>query len=171
MLEFLIPILYPEKPTRVTVMVGKLQHHLWCSVGRAESGLEDLTPGGGGQARGRSLETQGHTDWAISIPSLHGTGVTERRRDGGIRDRPGSAEIRLHSGIGSGSGPRLHDKIRSDTQPFCQAQQAKERRSTRILTGSRKPEQDKGAHLAGTGKNVALLRARNPVDGTGQGPV
>ena len=69
------------------------QHHLWCSAGQTESGLEDLTPGSGGHARGRSPETQGHTDWTISVPSLHGTGVTEQRRDGGIRDRPGSAEI------------------------------------------------------------------------------
>ena len=30
MLEFLIPILYPEKPTRVTVTVK--QYHLWCSA-------------------------------------------------------------------------------------------------------------------------------------------
>ena len=133
------------------------QHHLWCSAGRAESGLGDLTPGGGGQARGRSPKTQGHIDWAISVPSLHGIGVTEQRGDGGIQDWSGSAEIRLHSGTGSGSGPRLPDMIRSNTQPFRQAQQAEERRSTRILTGSQKPEQDKGAQPARTGGNVALL--------------
>ena len=49
-----------------------------------KSGLGDHTPGGGGQARGGSPETQGHTDWTIPVPSLHGIGGTERRRNGGI---------------------------------------------------------------------------------------
>ena len=31
-----------------------------------------------------SPETQGHANWTLPVPSLHGTGVAKRRGDGGL---------------------------------------------------------------------------------------
>ena len=95
-LEFLIPILYPE------------------------SRLRDLALGSGDQARGWSPEVQGDANRAISLPPVQGAGIAEQRGDGRLRNRPGLAQIRLHAGSGSGSRPGLSNEVRSDTKPFHQ---------------------------------------------------
>ena len=164
-LEFLILILYPEKPTRVTVTVGNTI--LGALLGERK------------------------VDWGIVLQAVVAKLVEGARK---LKATPiGPYLFHLYMGqellngeemvaneIGldlfkynctSESRPRLPDKIGSDTQPFCQTQQAEERRSAQILTGSRKPEQGEGAHPPRIGGNVALLRARDLVDGTGQGPV
>ena len=80
-LKFLIPILYREKPTRVTVTMGNTI--FGALLGKRKSRLEDYPPIRRRQPRGRHEEEQGDADSTLPIPPLYGR-ESPTSEDGGL---------------------------------------------------------------------------------------
>ena len=166
-LEFLIPILYLEKPTWVTVTVGNTIFG--------------------------ALLGERKVDWGIVLQAVVAKLVEGARKLKATPIGPYLFHLYMEQELLNGEEMVAYEigldllkydctpepdpdqgqdsPIGSDAQPFRQAQQAEERGSVRILTGLRKPEQSEGTHPARTGGDVTLLRPRNPVDGDGQGTI
>ena len=83
-LEFLIPILYPEKPTRVTVTVGNTIFGALLGERKVDWGilLQIVVT----KLVDRSPEVQGHTNRTIPLPPVRGARTVEWGGDGRLRE-------------------------------------------------------------------------------------
>ena len=98
LLEFLIPIVHPDKPTRVTITIGNT---IFGDFGRREgSRLGSHLPGYDTEAGEGGWEAQTHPHLSLSVPYLRGPRPAHSRRRTGLPDGQGDGRIPDHPGSG-----------------------------------------------------------------------
>ena len=94
-LEFLVPIVHPDKPTQVTITIGNmifgaLEEDRPIDLGGDILGLSPTLGSRGGKAKT-------HPHLSLPVPSLRQLGVVTRRRRDRLQDGEGAGQIPDHS--------------------------------------------------------------------------
>ena len=79
-LEFLVPLLYPEKPTRIIITVGNTK--VWCFIRGETDRLGDSSKRSSIEATIRDGEVQGDADLPLCLPPLPFARATPPSREG-----------------------------------------------------------------------------------------